>query len=30
MNMNVSVVTAKDIKQKFKNVRSNAGGAYVY
>lgn len=29
MNMNVSTVRAKDIKKRFKNARSFAGGAFV-
>ena len=29
MNMNVSTVRAKDIKKRFKNARSSAGGAFV-
>lgn len=30
MNMNVSTVRAKDIKKRFNNTRSSAGGAFVY
>ena len=29
MSMNVSSFTAKDIKQRFKNTRSAAGGVYI-
>lgn len=29
MSMNVSTFTAKDIKQRYKNARSSAGGIYV-
>lgn len=30
MNMNVADFTAKDVKQRFENGKSKAGGYYVY
>lgn len=30
MSMNVSEITAKDVKQRFENGKSKAGGYYVY